>query len=291
MAKIPLSLAEKTFILHGLDADFRNDGRRRCEYRSMEIETKILPQANGSARIRMGNTDVLVSVKLEIDTPIPERPHEGKLEFFVDCSANATPQFEGKGGDDLATEISNILVSAYQSPYAFDLKSLSIISHKKCWKMYIDVLILECGGNLYDVIGAAVKGGLYSTEIPRITAATLDGGEADIQLSDDPYDNITLHDTNFPAIVTVCKIGDNLVVDPTTEEEMCSSASIVMSVMPNGKVTSVIKVGSSSLQPSTLEKVFEMGSAVGKQLNLGLMNALKKERELGPKRPIIGFLR
>lgn len=60
-------------------------------------------------------------------------------------SANATPAFEGKGGDDLATEISNILSMAYQTPDAFDLKQLCIIPHKKCWKMYVDILVSAIG--------------------------------------------------------------------------------------------------------------------------------------------------
>jgi len=47
-----------------------------------------MKHAHGSARLRIGNiTDVLVGVKLEIDTPYAERPDEGKLDFFVDWYA------------------------------------------------------------------------------------------------------------------------------------------------------------------------------------------------------------
>ncbi|XP_058809162.1 exosome complex exonuclease RRP42 [Phymastichus coffea] len=291
MAEIPLSLAEKTFILHGVDANFRNDGRCRIDYRSMELETKLMDQVHGSSRIRIGNTDVLVGVKVEIDTPYPDNPYEGKIEFFVDCSANATPIFEGKGGEDLANEISNVLALAYQSPEALDLSQLSILPHKKCWKLFVDILILECGGNLFDAVALAVKAALFSTEIPKVKAATLDGGEADIALSDDIYESIKLNTTNCPLLVTLCKIGDNCVVDPSSEEEMCSSASTVISVMPNGKISSIIKIGYGSLQPSTLSKTLEMGTNIGIRLNESLISALKSEENLGPNRPIIGFLR
>lgn len=50
----------------------------------MEIETKVMPQTHGSARLRIGNTDILVGVKVELDEPQADNPHEGKLEFFVD---------------------------------------------------------------------------------------------------------------------------------------------------------------------------------------------------------------
>lgn len=43
-----------------------------------------MEQVNGSARVRLGNSDILVGVKMEIDTPFPDRPFEGKIEFFVD---------------------------------------------------------------------------------------------------------------------------------------------------------------------------------------------------------------
>ncbi|XP_076276664.1 exosome complex component RRP42-like isoform X3 [Lasioglossum baleicum] len=291
MAEIILSAGEKTFILHGVDADSRNDGRRRCEYRTMEIETKLMPQTHGSARLRIGNTDILVGIKVELDTPNADTPDQGKLEFFVDCSANATPAFEGKGGDDLATEISNTLAVAYQTRNAFDLRTLCILPGKKCWKIYIDILVLQCGGNLFDAIGAAVKAALYSTEIPKIIAATLDGGEPDIQLSDDAYDCIRLNTSNCPVIVTLCKIGENYVVDPTLEEEICSASNIVMSVLPSGKISSIVKLGYGSIQPSTFNKMLKMGQNIGLQLNEGIMKALKKEKRLGSKKEVFGFLR
>ncbi|XP_018304213.1 exosome complex exonuclease RRP42 isoform X2 [Mycetomoellerius zeteki] len=272
--------------------NLRNDGRSRYQYRPIEIESKLMKHTHGSARLRIGNiTDVLVGVKLEIDTPFAERPDEGKLEFFVDCSANATPAFEGKGGDDLATEISNVLSMAYQTPDAFDLKQLCIIPHQKCWKMYVDILILQCGGNLFDAVGAAVKAALYNTEIPRVITATLDGGEPDIQVSDDPYDCIKLDVTNYPVVLTVCKIGDNFVIDPTSEEESCSTASILMSVMPNGKVTSVVKLGYGSLLPNTLIKMLQVGKDISFKLNEALMKGLEEENKLGKTKPIFGFLR
>ena len=74
----------ETINILNLQANFRNDGRSHTDYRPIELETKLMDQVHGSARVRIGNTDILVGVKVEIDSPYPERPFEGKLEFFVD---------------------------------------------------------------------------------------------------------------------------------------------------------------------------------------------------------------
>lgn len=56
-------------------------------------------------------------------------------------SANATPDFEGRGGEDLATEISNTLTTAYSSNGVFDYAKLCILKGRKCWKLYVDILV------------------------------------------------------------------------------------------------------------------------------------------------------
>lgn len=140
----------------------------------------------------------------------------------------------------MGTEISCILATAYRSSDAIDLKKLSILPHQKCWKMYVDILvslasfqpnqsfyryaasvnncpnallqILQCGGNLFDAVGAAVKAALYSTEIPKVIAATLDGGQPDIQLSDDAFDCARLDTQNYPLLVSLFKVGFSIYI-------------------------------------------------------------------------------
>ncbi|XP_014229054.1 exosome complex exonuclease RRP42 [Trichogramma pretiosum] len=285
---VSLSLPEKTFILHGIDVNFRNDGRSRLDCRPIELQTKIMDQVNGSAKLKIDDTEILVGVKVEEDTPDENTPSEGKLEFFVDCSANANPIFEGKGGDELAKEISDALALAYKD--VFDLTELCILPSKKCWKLYVDVLILACGGNLFDAVAAAVKAALYSTEIPQVKDAAVDGVEADIFVSDDIFNSVKLDVKNAPLLISLCKIGDNYVVDPTPEEEVCSSATVVVAVMPNGRTSGGLKTGYGSLMVETWRKAIQIAKKVGVQLNNEIMKALEEEEKLGPNRALFGFL-
>ena len=62
----------------------RCDGRTRLDYRPIVLETGLVSNASGSARLRLANSDILVGVKVELTTPSPDKPNEGRLEFFVD---------------------------------------------------------------------------------------------------------------------------------------------------------------------------------------------------------------
>lgn len=255
MASVTLSEAEKVYIVHGIQEDLRVDGRGCEDYRCVEVETDVVSNTSGSARVKLGHTDILVGVKAEMGAPRLDKPNEGYLEFFVDCSANATPEFEGRGGDDLGTEIANTLYRIFNNKSSVDLQSLCISPREHCWILYVDVLLLECGGNLFDAISIAVKAALFNTRIPRVCVLEDEEGSKDIELSDDPYDCIRLSVENVPCIVTLCKIGYRHVVDATLQEEACSLASLLVSVTSKGVVTCTRKVGKGSLDP---ESVFEM---------------------------------
>ena len=52
------------YICEGFQLDVRTDGRNTEELRSIVLETGQLVQASGSARLKLGVTDVLVAVKV-----------------------------------------------------------------------------------------------------------------------------------------------------------------------------------------------------------------------------------
>ncbi|ELT89253.1 hypothetical protein CAPTEDRAFT_159382 [Capitella teleta] len=287
MAEILLSEAEKTFILHGVQDGLRQDGRTSEDYRCVEIETNVVSNSNGSSRVRMANTDILVGVKAEIVEPETEQPKNGRVEFFVDCSANATPAFEGRGGEDLATEIASLLDLSVH----LDLEALCIISGKQCWLLYVDVLILECGGNLFDAVALAVKSALHQTRIPLVTVSVGERGEAEIELSDDPFDCKRVGTDNVPCLVTLNKIGLAHVVDACLEEEACSLAKVVFGVTENGSISSMRKIGSGSLDPNTINDMIQSAKRVGLSLNDSLAEKLKEEELFGDKKTTKGFLR
>ncbi|KAG2464879.1 EXOS7 protein, partial [Polypterus senegalus] len=238
--------------------DLRLDGRSCEDYRYVEVETDVVSNTSGSARVKLGHTDILVGIKAEIGRPKLDRPDKGCLEFFVDCSANATPEFEGRGGEELGTEIANALYRVYDNERSVDLKSLCITPMEHCWILYIDVLLLQCDGNLFDAISLAIKAALFSTKIPKVQMMEDEEGTTEIELSDDPFDCVRLNTENVPCIVTLCKIGQRHVVDATLQEKACSVASLLVSVTSKGTITCVRKIGGGSLDPESIYEMIEV---------------------------------
>lgn len=290
MTEMLISEAERTYIVHGVQDNYRTDGRGCEDYRYVEIEVDVLSNANGSAKLSLGNTDVLVGIKADITEPSENRPDEGRLEFFVDFSANAAPAFEGKGGEELAQQISAVLENAYDHPACLNLKSLCLLSHKQCWILHIDIILLQCGGNLLDAVSLAVKAALYSTKIPKINVSCTEQGEPELELTDDPTDCFRIDVSHIPVVVTMNKIGHSHLVDATEEEEACTLARLYLGISPQSSVVYLRKEGGGSLDPESVNDMIETGKRVGCSLNTSLTNILK-QNESSKAKQVIGFLK
>lgn len=57
---------KKDYITKLAEQGKRVDGRTFNQYRTIEIETKVVNKAEGSARIKIGNTQVLVGIKMDL---------------------------------------------------------------------------------------------------------------------------------------------------------------------------------------------------------------------------------
>ena len=88
------SLAEQEYCTACVQHGIRLDGREPCDFRPIELELGLIAQANGSARLHLGSTDVLVGVKVEVGSPDSSRPDCGRVQVTVECSACASPDYE-----------------------------------------------------------------------------------------------------------------------------------------------------------------------------------------------------
>ena len=264
-----ISEAERAFILEGVSKDVRCDGRRQKETRDAEIKCGVIAQAAGSARVRLGGTDVIVGVKAEIATPDVSSPELGCLEFSVECSPLASPAFRGRGGDELSAELASAIEKSYcvdgnqkhgDSP--IDLSSLCILPGKSCWVLYIDALVLDIDGSVIDAISIACRAALQDARIPKVEIQQ-DGDDEDFEVDDDPEQATRLDVSRVPLSLSVGLLGSSIVLDLTGSEEEASTSVVSVSVNPQGQICGISKHRGQGIPPPL---IMDMISTANTQL-------------------------
>ena len=153
----------------------------------------------------------------------------------------ASTIFQGRDVHDINDEIAQVLQRVYAGSPAVDLAALSIVPGAQCWVLFVDVLVLESGGNLIDFICLAVKAALWDTRIPKVTVMDSDtvgeGGsrQKELEVSDDPYDSVRLMEgvdpgnadsDRVPLCITLSRVGSKTVADGSLEEEAVPASRI-----------------------------------------------------------------
>jgi exosome complex RNA-binding protein Rrp42 (RNase PH superfamily) len=64
MALPLISQGEVQWITAAVAFNSRNDGRKRDEFRPLKVQLGVLAQATGSARVQLGETDVIIAIKV-----------------------------------------------------------------------------------------------------------------------------------------------------------------------------------------------------------------------------------
>ncbi|KAM3727453.1 Exosome complex component RRP42 [Dirofilaria immitis] len=305
--EVRLSEAEKVFIIHGAQEGLRSDGRSPFDYRPVTVQTGVLATTNGSARVRIGSTDLLIGVKAELINVENVALYRNRLNFFVDCSANATPLFAGRGGEEFADELNAALDAAYDNNYVLpDLKKL-ILSPMHVWKLFVDIVLLQCDGNVIDAAGLGVKAALKDTEISQVIIRPADEGKYTVDL---PDDNTVwkLDVSRVPLFVSVNRLGTAKIVDNSLAEEACTRTSVWIAVAPqfvSGNdhdksnqpslkhdscvITFMRQCGGGTLEIDSFEEMISIGLKAVKQLHEALDRRLMNENWIAEK-PLSTFL-
>ena len=305
-----LSPYERSFVLDGVDQGCRVDGRGRLDYRLMTLELGTTPQASGSSRLRLGNTDVMVAVKADIGTPPGGDPTHGRLSCSVELSASADPEYEGRGGDSLSNELSKALErtllgasaggaaslshvaagerggggtarhSQHGAGAALDMAALGIQKGKVCWVLQCDCLVLSNDGGVLDALSIAVKAALADCKIPKVTSVAGPNPDdpQELELDDDPEECSRLDVTGVPLIVTLYKIGTKNIIDASADEVECSASGIAVAVDSKKKIRGLTQVTAGGIYVSNKSNDASKGVSLG-----NLRAVLKTATDVGTK--------
>ncbi len=192
----------------------RIDGRGFDEVRPISIEKGLIGTAEGSARVKLGKTDVLVGVKVDIGEPFSDRPKDGVLLTGAELKPMASPEFESGPPRPNAIELARVVDRGIRESKMFVLEKLCIDPGKKVWMVFVDVQVIDFDGNLFDASSMAALAALTTT---TVNASKFDQGE-----------DFPLPIEHYPASCTIVKIGNVLMVDPSLQEEQVANARLTI---------------------------------------------------------------
>ncbi|MFH0927650.1 MAG: exosome complex protein Rrp42 [Candidatus Micrarchaeota archaeon] len=209
-------------VLSLLQKGKRADGRQKMEYREIEIEKNPLQNAEGSAICRMGKTQVIAGIKIDLATPFPDRPNEGVLSTGAEFTPLGSPHFEPGPPRVEAIEVARVVDRAVRSAEAIDLKSMSIEGSEKVIATYIDLWVIDHDGNLFDAGLMAAMAALKNTRMPKIEDGKIMRNEIAGKL--DIKNNATS--------CTFAKYGEQFLLDPDFVEQSGAEGAITIATTP-----------------------------------------------------------
>ncbi|MEM3078290.1 MAG: exosome complex protein Rrp42, partial [Nitrososphaerales archaeon] len=207
----------------------RLDNRGLMDFRPITIETGVIEKANGSARVQVGNTQVIAGVKIEIGDPFPDTPDKGLLVVNTEVLPLASAYAEPGPPDEDAIELARVVDRGVRESHMIDLSKLALIPGKKVLAVFVDVNVLNTDGNLLDATSYATVASIATSKMPRYYVD--ENGQ--IKQSDEI---IPLPINGIPVSVTMARIGDALIVDPTSEEEAVMDARITLVLDEDGNL-------------------------------------------------------
>jgi len=250
---------EYVFDLAGKDK--RLDKRQADEFRKIELETNVIASAEGSAQVHLGNTNVIVGIKMSVGEPFADRPGEGVLMVGAELSPIADPEFEPGPPSIKAIETARVVDRTIRESKMVNLKDLCIKEKEEVWIVNVDIHVLNFDGNLIDASNLAAVAALSTVQMPKY-----EDGKINLKEKTGP-----LPVTAMPVSVTTTRINGKLFVDPSKEEEETTDAWMTVSIKEGGNICSVQKGGDDGFSVEELHKIFEFASAKNQEIR----NALK----------------
>lgn len=252
-----------------LDEGKRFDNRNKEEFREIIIEIPVSVKAEGSARVKIGKTEVIAGVKMDVGVPYTDSPNKGNLMVGAEMMPLSSSRFElGKPGFE-SIELARIVDRGIRESKCIEFEKLCIKEGEKVWTVYVDIYTINDDGNLFDAAAFAALIALKNTKIPKYNEETgkVDFGEW--------TDKKLPMSKESPISITAYKIGNNFVVDPTREEEDLTDTRITIA-SSDGTIHAMQKGDSKSMKIEELHSAIDLVENVEKKIFKKLEKFLNK---------------
>ncbi len=234
----------------------RADGRKIDEVRKVKISNKVSDNADGAARVQLGDTDVIAGVKMGIGQPYPDSPDAGSITVGVELLPIASPDFEIGPPDKNAVELARVVDRGIRESKCLDFRDLCIKEGEHVWIGFVDLYVINHDGNLFDACGIAALAALLDTRMPKQENGKIIKGEYAGKLKL----------RNKPILNTFAKIGNVVVADPSQAEEKAMSSRFSVTVTEDDNITAMQKGLPGSFKIEELNHAIELAMKNSKQI-------------------------
>ena len=123
----------------------------------------------------------------------------------------------------------------------------------------IDIYPINDAGNLFDAAALAALAALKDAKFPKY-----DEKEGKVDYNEKTKNKLPLAKEAIE--ITIIKIKDKLLVDPTNEEWEALDARLTVACLEDGKLCALQKGGDGSLKPDEIEKMVDLALEKAKEL-------------------------
>ena len=261
---------KRSQILELLEQGKRVDGRALDEAREISIETNAIPKANGSARVRIGDTEVVCGVKIQPDRPFPDSGDKGLFICTAELLPLSHPTVETGPPGPNVIELARVVDRGIRESHMIDVSQLVIEQDKSVVGVFADNVVVDYDGNLFDACSYAATAALLSSKTPKWN--WVDGAPVLVEGEESPVPITTI-----PVSVTMGKIGNHIVVDPNGDEWDCMDARVTITTDSDGNICALQKGGQQGFTYDELVRCGELSVAIGAQIR----ETIKQAKESG----------
>jgi len=245
----------------------RLDGRNLDEIRPIEIEVGLIKKANGSARVKLGNSEVVAGVKVETGEPFEGLENKGALILSAEVLPTASPYIEPGPPDEETVELARVVDRGIRESEMLDLTKLALIPGEIVYVIFVDCSVINADGNLFDATSFAAVSALINSKLPVFQIRdrkVVDTGEKQ---------NPPL--TTLPVSITAVRIGESVIQDPTAEEEACMDARITITTNSDRNFAAVQKGSTGTFTVEQLKRAAAAARIKGEEIRTKLRELTK----------------
>ena len=247
---------KKSKLVSLLEKGERLDGRGLEEQRALKIETGVIPKANGSARVFLGDTEVVAGVKVQPDRPFPDMGDRGIFICTAEILPLAHPDIETGPPNPEVIELARVVDRGIRESGMLDMSTMVLEKNKSVVGVFADNSVVDVDGNLFDACSYASTAAILTTRIPKWeikdeVPTLIEGKESAAPI------------TTIPVSVTMAKINDRILVDPNADEWTVMDARVTITTNSDGNICALQKGGRNGFTYDELVRCGELSITVG----------------------------